>query len=148
MAEITFFGSANEEGEFVHEAPDLFKRDMERLSERAKRLVMKVKEVRKTRSVGGKGEGNQNGYYWAVIVRMIADEIGEVDQQEVHDWLQVAVGNTKTMPNGIQIPAGTSHMDTLEAEEYYKRVRMWAAAPGNLCEAGFFIPLPNETDYE
>lgn len=144
---VDFFGKA-EGGEFVHESPKLFAQHMAQLEEKGKRLVMSIKPFRKPRSTGVDGGPNQNGYYWAVIVRMVGDEIGEADQEIVHGWIQEAIGNVKVMRNGAKIPKGTSDMDTGEFEEFCSRARMWAAAPGNVCEAGLFIPLPNEADYE
>lgn len=148
MIKQIFYGRAAA-GKFLHEAPQYFERFMHALEDSDKRLEMTVKVYRKPRSTGQPGEtGNQNGYYWAVPVRMIADEIGELDQDLVHEWIQLAVGNFKVMPDGHKVPKGTSDMDTSEFEDYCARVRTWAGTPGNICEAGLYIPMPHEAAYE
>lgn len=83
---------------------------------------------------------NQNRYYWGVVVRLIADEIGELDQDLVHHYLQIAVGNFKEI-KGVKVPDGTSLKNTGEMEEYLERVRTWASSELSIC-----VPLPNEVD--
>jgi hypothetical protein len=147
MIKQVFYGKSSD-GMFEHEAPDYFERFMRALEESGKRLEMTVKVYRRPRSTGKDGEGNQNGYYWAVPVRMIADEIGELDQDLVHEWIQLAVGNFRVMPDGHKVALGTKEMNTVEFEEYCARVRTWAGTPGAIVESGMYIPAPNEVEYE
>ena len=94
-------------------------------------------------------ETNQNGYYWGIPMRMIMDELGDqFTKQELHDWIQIKVGNTVMMPDQTEIPKGTSEMPAGEFEEYCSKVRMWCAVPGNLCEDGMYIPEPYEAEYD
>jgi len=94
-------------------------------------------------------ETNQNGYYWGIPIRIIMDEFGDqFTKQELHDWIQIKVGNTKVMPDGTEIAKGTSEMPAGEFEEYCSKVRMWCAVPGNLCEDGMYIPEPYEAEYD
>lgn len=86
-------------------------------------------------------ETNFNGYYWAVPIRIISDYIGEEDGDTTHYWVQMAVGNVKSMPDGSKVPAGTRHMSGAEFSDYCSRVRMWAAK-----DHGLNIPEPNEVD--
>lgn len=106
----------------------------------------------KRRTQGAPGEEtNFNGYYWGVIVKLIADEMGYFEKQDIdmlHDWIQVNVGNVKRMPDGKTVPAGTSNMSGGDFAEFCSKARMWAAAPGNVCEQGMYIPEPNEADYD
>jgi len=112
-------------------------------------VEMTLEKKHKRRSSGLPGEAaNFNGYYWAVVVRIIADEMGEFDQDLVHHWIQLEVGNFQTMKNGTRVPLGTSKMSSGEFAEYCSRVRMWAATPGNVCDKGCYIPEPNEVEYE
>ena len=94
----------------------------------------------KRRSQGAPGEfTNFNGYLWHVVLRMIGDEIGELDLDQVHAWTQIAVGNCNIMKDGTKVPKGTSEMSGGEFSDYCQRVRVWAAQELNLT-----IPEPNE----
>ena len=85
---------------------------------------------------------NFNGYYWGVVIPLIAKTVGDYDYDSIHYWVQMAVGNVKGMKNGIVIPAGTSEMTGGTFSEYCGRVRTWASK-----ELDCFIPEPYETDY-
>ena len=82
----------------------------------------------------------ENRYYWGVVVRLIADEVGEENKDNVHDFIQLQVGNSADVA-GVKVPAGTSHMTTAEFEDYATRVRNWASK-----ELHVFVPLPNEAE--
>ena len=43
----------------------------------------------------------------------------------------------------IEYTRSTTELKTMEAEDYYSKIRMFASV-----EIGCFIPLPNETDYD
>ena len=95
-------------------------------------------------------ETNFNGYYWGVVVKIIADEIGEFDKEgygRIHEMIQWAVNNTKHMPNGIEVTAGTSEMSGAEFAEYCKKARMWANQPDSITQKGIYVPEPYECDY-
>lgn len=104
-----------------------------------------IRKRRKPRTQGAPGEAsNQLGYYWGVLIRTIADEIGEMDQELVHRWVLRAVGHFKVMPDGMKIPAPTSDMDAGPFQELCKRIQIWAAQPGNVCDSGLYLPDPHE----
>lgn len=108
-------------------------------------LEMTVKRKYKKRTSGQPDEEtNFNGYLWGVAYKWIADEIGELDLDYIHYWVQIAVGNFKMMPDGTKVPLGTSEMSGGEFADYCGHVRTWAATPGNICEFGLNIPEPNE----
>lgn len=79
----------------------------------------------------------ENRYYWAVIVKTLADFCGYTSE-EMHEALkwQFLKVVTPGKPNKVR---STSDLTTVEAEEYYESIRQWAAQ-----EYGVIIPLPNE----
>lgn len=88
-------------------------------------------------------ETNFNGYYWAVIIRMISDEMGEIDDDYTHNMIQVEIGNVKRTQDGKEIPAGTKSMSGGEFSEYCGKCRIWASKHLSLS-----IPEPHECQYE
>jgi len=111
-------------------------------------IEMTVAKKYKRRTQGAPGEEtNFNGYLWAVVYKIIGDEIGEMDLNDIHYWSQINIGNVKGMPDGSVLPKGTSEMSGGEFAEYCSKVRMWANTPGNICDKGLFIPEPNECEY-
>lgn len=134
-------------GKVEHQDPDKFNNYVTFAFKEDDSVEIVVKKRAKRRTAGLPGEEtNFNGYYWAVIVRMIADHIGEIDQDVVHQWIQIAIGHTKAMPDGEKVPMGTSHLSGAEFSEYCSRVRMWAGNPDNAL-GGMFIPQPHEVEY-
>lgn len=112
-------------------------------------LEMTVKRKYKKRTSGQPGEDTDfNGYYWAVIVAMIADEIGEADRQAVHEWIQLSIGNVKRMPDGREIAGDTSDMSGGEFADMCSRARTWAGTATDVFgESGLCIPQPHEVSY-
>ena len=93
-----------------------------------------IKKKTKPRSI------EQNNYYWGVIIKMIADEMGHYGREEmlrIHDALR----HMFLCDDGL-IPKSTTDLSTVQAEEYYAKIRMWASEFLNL-----YIPLPNEITY-
>ena len=112
-------------------------------------MEMTVKRKYKKRTAGLPGEEtNFNGYLWGVILKMIADEVGEFDLDKVYCWAQIAVGNFVAMRDGTKVPKGTSEMSGGEFAEFCQRIREWANQPGEICELGMRIPAPNEVEWE
>lgn len=108
-------------------------------------MEVTVSKRRKVRTSKQPGEDtNFNGYLWGVVYKIIGDEIGEMDLDYIHHWLQIKTGNIKAMPDGLIVPAGTSKMTGGEFAEYCSRVRIWASTPGNICGLGLFVPQPYE----
>ncbi len=81
----------------------------------------------------------QNGYYWKVVLRIMADDTGHT-RKEIHEWmgLQFLV----MLENGQEVVESTTRLSTVEFETYLQKVRMFAST-----ELGIFIPLPNETEF-
>jgi len=58
--------------------------------ENGQEMEISIKKKFKKRTSGQPGEfTNFNGYYWAVIVRKLADELGYEDDNDVHNLLQM-----------------------------------------------------------
>ena len=88
----------------------------------------------------------QNRYYRGVIVKLIADEMGEIDTELVHNILRYEFLKLRVNFRGKSYIAlrSTTSLETLEMEEYLEKCRIWASEQFE----GFRIPLPNEVDFE
>jgi hypothetical protein len=101
-------------------------------------VLLSVRREGKNRS------DNQNRYYWAVVIRLIAQELGyegKSDLERLHVWIQEQVDHVTIMHDGAKIASGTSSLSTVEMEDYLSKVRSWASSFLNI-----YVPLPNETD--
>ena len=97
-------------------------------------LELEVNRVRWFRSTA------QNAYYFGIIVQMLSDYLGNTPS-EMHDILKYLHNHKEiTLPDGQIVREGesTTKLDTLEAEAYFERIRIWAQQ-----ELNFIIPLPN-----
>lgn len=140
MKKAIFYGKALR-GKFIMEYKDKeIMRNFLLTYEKDTPLVMEIKKYSKLRTSGKDGEEtNFNGYYWGIIVRMVADEMGELDQEYIHGIIQIGTGNYRPDNLGNKIPLGTSKMSGGEFAEYCSRARMWANK-----ELGIYIPEPYE----
>lgn len=139
------FFATIEQGKVKHADPQAFQTYVIQKFKEGQEVEITIKRKFKKRTSGQPGEEtNFNGYYWGVIVKIIADEIGEIDQDIVHNWIQLAVGNTKSMKDGTKVPAGTSHMSGAEFSDYCSRVRMWTGQKEGL---NIYLPEPYEAEY-
>jgi len=136
----TFFGIATK-GRFMHRDPDGFELYMIQFED-GKEMQIEIKPFSKRRTSKQPGEiTNFNGYYWKFIVRAVADEMGELNQDYVHGLIQVSTGNFKVSSKGDKIILGTNKMTGSEFADYCSRARMWASQ-----ELGLFIAEPNQTE--
>lgn len=109
------------------------------------RIYIYSKKYYKRRSTGkdpktGEDTGNQNGYYWAVVLADIAAYTGHTPQ-EIHDEMKALHNPVASRFNSDRtVPGETKYLNTVEFEAYLERVRAWA-----LQELDLTIPLPNET---
>lgn len=89
-----------------------------------------VRKKRKDRS------NNQNRYYFGVIIKILSDETGYFPQ-EIHEAMKIKFLQIE----GAKFPVArsTSDLSTVETEDYYSKIRMWASS-----ELGIYIPNPNE----
>lgn len=103
-------------------------------------MEMTVSRKYKRRTSGQVDEStNFNGYWWAVVIRMISDAMGEIDDDYTHNLVQIEVGNVRRSENGATVPAGTKHMSGGEFADLCMKARVWASEKLTLS-----IPEPNE----
>jgi len=108
-----------------------------------------IRKKARKRTQGDVGEQtNQNGYLWGVLIRMIADDIGELDQDAVHDWILLAVGHFKVMPDGTKIAATTSDMEAGRSRSYASGSRYGRRSRRIRAGLGLYLPDPHEVDYD
>ena len=100
-------------------------------------LEMELNRVRGIRSTV------QNNYYWWIVVQILSDSLGYTPD-EMHEVLKY-LHNPKeiALPDGEVVREGesTTKLDTIEAEAYFERIRIWAQQDLNI-----IIPLPNVQD--
>lgn len=87
--------------------------------------------------------GNQNKYYWGVVLTMIAAETGHTTE-EIHEYLKdMLLPKVYVSINGKerQLAKSTTSLDTFFFEQYLDQVRSFAATELNMT-----IPMPNEID--
>ena len=149
MSQPKFFGTSKN-GQFIFNPGERARYDNYiRIYPDGKNLQLAVGQVSYPRTTGQPGEPtNFNGYLFGILYRIIGDEIGELDLDYIHHWIQMKVGNIKGMPDGTVIPAGTSHFNGHQFSEYCDKVRRWGTEPGNICTNGLILPLPNEEIFE
>ena len=97
--------------------------------------VIEVEKVTHPRS------GQQNKYYWAVVVGEIAKHTGH-DPEQIHELLKFNLSPKWHFQAGMVgggVPTSTTRLDTLQFVEYTERCRMWANE-----FLGLQIPLPGE----
>jgi hypothetical protein len=133
-------------GELVYSDPEKV-RDYLRGFADGQEMEIVIKKKYKVRTSKQPGEEtNFNGYYWGVIVKMIADEKGEIGEEaydEISDWIQINVGNFRVMPDGTKVAKSTK-IENGPFSDMCMRARMWANIPGNVTEHGMYIPEPHE----
>ncbi len=108
------------------------------------RITIALKPYYKPRTTGSAqdiedGKGNQNGYYWKVVLPIVAEELG-LDIMDAHKEVQLYFLPQPSRLNPNQIIGGsTSNLNRLEWEDFMERVRTYF-----LVEKGIKIPLPHE----
>lgn len=108
------------------------------------RIWIYSKKYYKPRSTGADPKrGNQNGYYWGVVLADLAAATGHTPH-EMHEEMKALHNPVASKINPERtVPGSTEGMDTMEFEEYLEKIRVWAADPHD--GLGITIPLPNET---
>ena len=136
-----YFSGVVKEGEFIPHTYEQKTLDIHLGKLEGKQCRMLITREHGIRS------NQQNKYLWAVVYKMIGDEIGEDDSEVIHGQMAMMFyckkikiwdeesGETKE----ARIPETTSGMTTIQFEEYAEKIRRWAAQ-----FLGISIPLPNE----
>jgi len=79
----------------------------------------------------------QRGYYFGVIVKLIAEHTGH-EPEEIHDYLKWKFLREKD-DAGLEIARSTESLTTGEREQYHEKCRRWAFVVLDLT-----IPLLNQ----
>lgn len=82
----------------------------------------------------------QNKFYWAVPVRILADSLG-YDDLDMHYALRQKF--LSRPDDAMNIPRSTTELSTVEFNDYIEQVQRWAAQ-----DLGIVIPDPSEIDLE
>ena len=109
-----------------------FKQDL--LTLKGKEAYLIVDKVTKSRS------GNQNRYYWGVVIELLSKETG-YEREEMHEAMKMQFLRNPE-ESRFCIAKGTSTLTTAEFEEYMSKIRQWASQYLTL-----YIPDPNEIQY-
>jgi hypothetical protein len=94
-----------------------------------------------------------NKYYWGVVIKIFAGELGWSDQ-DAHDYFKcLFLKNAKVLTFGFMSNSdpiqqvinpikSTSDLSSAEFIDYIKKIQQFSA------EQGIVIPDPNESDYD
>lgn len=128
-----------EKGRLVFEEPENFSLWLNQFI--GKRVEVIVRKKKKIRTTGKADElGNQNGYYWSVVLPLSAKELGYT-VAEMHEIFtnEYAPYTTRDFKGKkVPIKIRTSEMDTLQFTEYVETIRQVMA------EMNIIIPDPNK----
>ena len=132
-----FFGTIKG-GKLSLENPDRFSEYLASLED--KEVCLWVRKAEYARSIP------QNKYYWGVIVRMVADEMGIIPD-EAHEFLKGLFLKVGVEANGRrwEVTKSTADLSIADFVDYTEKCRMWAAQMDTL---NINIPLPNEMIFE
>lgn len=125
------------DGKVTPDNPEYFKGMFKQFN--GKHITVTVGRYRKPRS------NEENNYYFGVVVKMIADDIGE-ESENVHESLKslflTDIRYIKVRGKLVKITKvkSTTDLSTLEMEDYLERIRRWASEL-----LGIVIPLPEQT---
>jgi len=128
-----------EKGRLVFEDSDNFSLWLNQFV--GKRVEVIVRKKKKIRTTGKIDElGNQNGYYWSVVLPLSAKELGyTVDEMHEIFINEYAPYTTRDFKGkSVPIKIRTSEMDTIQFTEYVETIRQVMA------EMNIIIPDPNK----
>ena len=103
-----------------------------------KRVEVTVEKLKHPRT------GQQNRWYWGVVVAEIAKHTGH-DPEQVHEFLKQMFSpkwHFQSVSHPIEacsIPTSTTRLDTIQFVEFTEKARVWANE-----FLGLQIPLPGE----
>ena len=107
--------------------------------------VGKIFEVDTTGdSVKATRSTQQNAYYWAVVITMLAENLQSgLDKDSIHTALKAGYFGVVEVFGVLAPKRDTKSLKTSEFEQYLSWVRNWASA-----FRGVYIPKPRESGYE
>lgn len=125
----------NIHGPIKVEVDEEFQSELRRLGARA---IVEV-EIRR-KQPRRRNTTPQQGYYFAVIVKAIAEETG-TDEETVNEYLKRFRPLKQSPFDGEPVPKRLKEMTTTETEDFHEHCRSWAAS-----FLGLSIPLPNQVE--
>ena len=114
--------------------PDMVAWKQEMLNNKGKDVYITVTKVTKSRS------GNQNRYYWGVVIDLLSKETG-YEPEEMHEAMKMQFLKDHNETR-FQVAKGTSGLTTAEFEDYMSKIRRWASQYLTL-----YIAEPNEIEF-
>lgn len=78
----------------------------------------------------------QNAYYWSAVITAIANEMGELEPEEVHEILKQRIlpkqfKQIRSKKTGdiieVEIPKSTTNLKTDEFYQYVEKCKAWAS---------------------
>lgn len=122
------FKGVVQNGRFFPHEPEMYEVYLQSLD--GKECELSIGEWRKKRTE------NQSRYYFGVVVKMIADEIGD-SKDEIHSFLTTMFLKDYKELKGKQyvIVRSTTSLNTKEFTHYIEECKMWASK-----ELGLYIP--------
>ena len=133
------FTAKVEKNRLVFDEPDNLSLWLGQFIEKTVEVIIRKKL--KIRSTGKQDEeGNQNGYYWSVVIPLSAKELG-YQMNEMHEIFtqQFAPTICKTFgKTNVQVKIRSSEMNTFQFTEYVEAIRQ------TMAEMGVLIPDPQK----
>jgi len=118
-------------GKVVFEDRYKFDEFLKGIEDKEKLLI--IDDIKKPRSE------NENRYYWGVVIKILADELGYLDKNDVHDAMRLRF----LKENGkLETIRSTASLSTQEFEEYLSKIRIFASS-----ELNIIIPEPNSVEF-
>lgn len=110
-----------------------------RLLSETQKINIEIQKQKMTRSI------RQNRYYWGVVLKIVADELGYFPEEMHHCFATMFLKKIiKIGDREVETYNSTTRLKTDEFEDYLEKIRIFAAK-----ELGIIIPLPNEViDYD
>ncbi len=83
----------------------------------------------------------QNKYYWGVVIKYLALEIG-YSKEEMHEALKIKFLTYENV-TGLPTMLTTTQLSTIQFEAYLEQIRRWASL-----DMGIVIPEPKQGKWE
>ena len=119
-----------EKGKVLLDNPVDFRKSLHNLE--GKNIQVSVRQYKTSRT------DPQNRYYWAVVIKILGDELGYMPE-EMHEALK---WKFLRKDGKIETVKSTTSLNTTEFEMFLEKVRIWAVS-----DLQIKIPLPNEVDF-
>lgn len=134
MKLVPVFVGRVDKGNLVLSRPGAWREHLESLSGEVEVTVRRRRRLRSKR---------ENDYYWAVVVELVAEEMG-VFPAQAHEKMKADLLRKQVQTRSgrmIEVIRSTTELSTVEMEDYLEKCRRWAAL-----ELNVYIPLPNEVE--